>query len=119
MKQNKIIRFIPSIIWMIVIFYFSSRSTTGVPIAHNFQFIFFKSLHLIEYSILGFLLLFAFLNFKYTLIIGYLYAISDEIHQHFIIGRGSKFTDTLFDLVGIILGIFLFKLIYKFRIPRK
>lgn len=119
MKLNKIIRFLPAIIWMGIIFYFSSQSTTGVPISHNFQFLFFKSLHLIEYAILGFLLIFAFLNFKYTLITGYLYAISDEIHQRFVLGRGSKFTDTLFDLVGIILGIILFKFIYQRRISRK
>jgi len=116
---KKFIRFLPAIIWMSVIFYFSSRSTSNVPISHDFQFVFFKSLHLIEYAILGFLLLFAFLNFKYTLITGYLYAISDEIHQYFVPGRGSKFTDTIFDLSGVILGIFLFKLIYKFRVSRK
>ncbi len=117
--MKKIIRFIPAIIWMGVIFYFSSQSTSSVPVSRDFQFLFFKSLHLIEYGILGILLYYALSNLPITLIIAYIYALSDEIHQSFIPGRGSKFTDTLFDLVGIILGIFLFKFINQLRISRK
>lgn len=117
--MKKLIRFLPAIIWMTVIFYFSSQSTSGVPISYQYQFLFFKSLHLLEYSILGIFLYYALLNLPSTLIIGYLYALSDEIHQYFIPGRGSKFTDTLFDLIGIILGIFFFKFINQLRISRK
>jgi VanZ family protein len=117
--MNKIIRFLPAIFWMGIIFYFSSRSTSSVPISYQYQFLFFKSLHLIEYGILGILLFYALSSLPFTLLIAYLYALSDEIHQYFIPGRGSKFTDTLFDLAGIILGIFLFKFINQLRISRK
>jgi len=111
--MKKVIRFIPAIFWMLVIFYFSSKNTSSVPISHDLQFYFFKSLHLIEYSILGFLLFFAILKFNISLIIGYLYAISDEVHQFFVIGRSGKFTDTLFDLMGILIGLYLYKYIQK------
>jgi len=111
--MKKYIRYIPSILWMLVIFYFSSKNTSSVPIARDLQFYFFKSLHLIEYSILGFLLFFAFINFNISLITGYLYAISDEIHQLFVPGRSGKFTDTLFDLAGILIGLYIFKYIQK------
>jgi len=111
MKQY--FRFIPAILWMMVIYYFSSRNTSGVPIVHDLQFYFFKSLHLIEYSILGFLLFFAFVNFKISLVIGYIYAITDEIHQLFVVGRSGKFTDTLFDIAGILIGLYIYKYIQK------
>jgi len=111
--MKKYFRYIPAILWMLVIFYFSSRNTSGVPIAHNLQFYFFKSLHLIEYSILGFLVFFAFINFNISLITGYLYAISDEFHQSFVVGRSGKFTDTLFDLAGILIGLYIYKYIQK------
>jgi len=111
--MKKYFRFIPAILWMLVIFYFSSKNTSGVPISYDLQFYFFKSLHLIEYSILGFLLFFAFINFNVSLITGYLYAITDEIHQLFVIGRSGKFTDTLFDLTGILIGLSIYKYIQK------
>jgi VanZ family protein len=107
--MKKCLRFIPAIIWMIVIYYFSSRSTSNVSISYKYHFLFFKSLHLIEYAVLAFLLFFAFLNYKYTIFTAYLYAIFDEIHQHFIPGRNGKFSDTLFDLLGIIIGIYIYK----------
>ncbi len=71
------------------------------------RFLFFKLLHLGEYIILAILLFFAFLNFKISLILAYLFALSDEFHQTFIPGRTGKFTDTLFDLTGILLGLLL------------
>jgi len=111
--MKKYFRFIPAILWMILIFYFSSKNTSGVAIAHNLQFFFFKSLHLIEYSILGFLLFFAISKLNISLVVGYLYAISDEIHQHFVIGRTGKFSDTIFDLIGLLIGLYLFRYIQK------
>lgn len=42
-----------------------------------------------------------------SMIIGILYATSDEIHQAFIPGRGPLFTDVLIDTMGVTLGILL------------
>lgn len=41
-------------------------------------------------------------------LIGILYAISDEFHQHFINYREAQFTDVLIDTVGFTLGIIIF-----------
>ncbi len=112
---KKIIKFIPVTIWMLVIFYFSSRSTTGIGTNQTDRFLILKSFHLIEYSFLAFLLLFAVYKKKLAVIIGYLYAISDEIHQCFIIGRTGRFRDTLIDLIGILIGIFIFDKIFSFK----
>jgi len=101
----KLKKFIPALIWMLIIFYFSSRSTAGVGTNSTDRFYILKSFHLIEYATLGILLFYGFLKYKYTIITAYLYAISDEIHQSFIPGRNCKFTDTLIDLAGIIIGL--------------
>ncbi len=106
--MKKFIRFLPSLIWMGVIFYFSSRSTTGIGTNETSRFLILKSFHLIEYAVLAFLLLLAITNYKSVIFISYLYAISDEIHQSFILGRTGRFRDTLIDLIGILIGVFIF-----------
>ena len=110
--MKKILRFIPAIIWMGVIFYFSSRQTTGVGgDSYWTRFLILKSFHLIEYAILFLLILFALNSNLISIIVSYLYGVTDEIHQLFTPGRTSKFTDTLFDLSGIIIGFLALKYI--------
>ncbi|MDD2225086.1 MAG: VanZ family protein [Candidatus Shapirobacteria bacterium] len=114
MKINKIIRFIPSIIWMSVIFYFSSRQTTGIGGTNETnRFLILKSFHLIEYAFLAGLLSLAIFKKKWVILIAYLYAISDEIHQSFVPGRTSRLRDTLIDLIGILIGIFIIDKIFS------
>jgi len=86
---------------------------TGIP---NFNKIF----HLLEFIILGILLTRAFyhsyqcqcvnLIFIVILSIGIasLYAASDEWHQYFVPGRDCDFFDFVYDLVGSIVGVFLY-----------
>ena len=113
MKFKALIKFIPATIWMLVIFYFSSRSTTGVGYTGIERFLLFKTLHLIEYGLLAVLIIYPIQNLVPTIFYSYLYAISDEIHQYFTPGRGPKFTDTLIDLLGIIIGLLFFHFIRK------
>src|SRR3989344_7475105 len=105
---------LPAIIWMGIIFYFSSRLNTSVTGEFLFDFIFFKSLHMIEYAILYFLLFRAFYSIKnqqlaignkflYPLFISILYALSDEVHQTFVPTREGKVRDVIFDTAGILL----------------
>lgn len=49
----------------------------------------------------------------FSLIIGIVYASSDEIHQCFTPGRGPLLTDVIIDTMGIFLGILLVMLILK------
>lgn len=101
---------------MCVIFYFSSRSTAGI--GHNSvdRFLILKSFHLIEYGFLAVLLFFAFKKYGLTIIIAYLYAISDEFHQSFIPGRTPLFRDTLIDLLGILIGLFILRLLLRVKL---
>lgn len=48
-----------------------------------------------------------------TLIVGMLYAISDEIHQLFVKGRSGQITDILIDTVGVLFGIGVLLLVRK------
>lgn len=48
-----------------------------------------------------------------SIVIGIIYATSDEIHQFFIPGRAAKFTDVMIDTMGVALGITLVLLFLK------
>ena len=112
--MKKVIRFLPSIIWMGIIFYFSSRQTTGIGgDSYWWRFIILKSFHIIEYAILALLLFFAINNYNYSLLISVFYALSDEIHQSFVTGRQATLRDVFFDLSGIFLGLLIINLLLK------
>jgi VanZ family protein len=113
-KNHLVYRWIPSLVWMTVIFYFSSQSTSGV-ISNDptVRFYVFKSFHLIEYAVLGFLLMYASKKIKIALPLAYLFACTDEVHQYFTYIRTSKFSDTLIDLMGIVVGLLCYKIVKK------
>lgn len=118
--MKKIIRFIPALVWMSVIFYFSCRQTTGIGgDSYWLRFAILKSFHLIEYAILAIFLYFALKKQNPTILVGYLYGISDEIHQRFTLGRTSRFRDTLFDLAGVLIGVYIFKKLLKIKFLKK
>lgn len=49
----------------------------------------------------------------FVLLIGSIYAMSDELHQSFVPGRMPDIFDFLVDVIGIILSLFLFNLILQ------
>lgn len=100
---------------MLVIFYFSSSTTVDLGKTATASFFIYKSFHLIEYAFLSILLFFAFKEVKFPLIISYLYAMSDEVHQTIISGRTGCVRDTLIDLVGIIIGLIIAAQIKKIK----
>lgn len=76
-----------------------------------------KLAHFIEYFILG-LLVFNMIRcydkkIYIAIIICILYAVSDEIHQLFVVGRSCKIMDMLIDSMGSVSGILLFKRLIK------
>lgn len=74
-----------------------------------------KLAHFSIYTLVGLLLmtLISTYNLKeidkigISLIIGVIYASSDEIHQAFIPGRSAQITDVMLDSLGVLLGIFI------------
>lgn len=77
--------------------------------------------HAAVYLVLGVLVMNAFIMsgvkgykaFAFSLIFCILYAITDEIHQLFVPGRGTEVTDVLIDGIGALIGIGIYKAIYK------
>lgn len=128
--SKKIKKWVLVLIWMGIIFLFSSQNADkssennkfivymlnvlGIDINTilngNADFIIRKAAHFTEYFILYFLLYNALKeDFYFTpstifaLIITFLYASSDELHQSFIPGRGPSFKDVLIDTSGGVL----------------
>ena len=128
--MKKIISIISVIIWMIIIFIMSSFnseiSSNQSNIIVNFisnifnikninilSFIIRKLAHLTEYFILGLLLSNCLITYynknKYiSLLICFLYAFSDEIHQLFISGRCFQIRDIIIDTFGGLIGIIIY-----------
>jgi VanZ family protein len=72
-----------------------------------------KKAHFISYFVLGALVMNALDQKGYrkvplTLLICVLYAVSDEIHQTFVPGRGGNVIDVVLDSVGSLIGIGLY-----------
>lgn len=103
----------PSIIFMALIFYLSSRQKVSISNQYWLNFVFFKTLHMIGYAF------FQLLNFRATfsikryqssrkilflsVIISFLYAVSDEIHQTFVPTRSGTIRDVFIDTIGILI----------------
>jgi VanZ family protein len=73
-----------------------------------------KAAHCFEYAVLGALLFAGFFNssriaktVSSTFAAGVLYAISDEVHQHFVPGRTARFADVVIDTAGISIAVFV------------
>ena len=105
-------------------------STAQQSIVEAFQFIIRKSAHFLIYAILafnvcGFCSTFK-VNFKYLVLFPLLfsvaYAVSDELHQLFVIGRSCEFRDVLIDSAGAVLGVItlviFIKVIHKLQLRK-
>ncbi|WP_455683456.1 VanZ family protein [Thomasclavelia sp.] len=138
--MKKLKYFIPAICWMIFIFIMSHTNGNDSSNQSNFiakmilefinidqntlTFIIRKIAHMSEYAIL---LLFVYygihktIRYKYallgSLLISFIYACSDEIHQLFIPGRSGQFTDVLIDTSGALIMLLIIYLWQKRKEP--
>lgn len=86
-----------------------------------------KIAHFSIYTIVGALLMGFVSTYKIdemkriyiSIVIGIIYATSDEIHQAFIPDRAAKLTDVMLDTMGVALGICLILLLLKIVIKKK
>ncbi len=121
--MNKLLRYWgPPLVWMILIFFLSTQESTQVSDVYTWNFIFFKSLHVLEYAALYFLLFRATLqeNSKdqkkarlIALLITFAYAASDELHQTFVPTREGRLRDVGIDTIGMSLMYIYTK--YRFK----
>jgi len=82
-----------------------------------------KYAHFSSYLVLGLLVINAFSRskvigfkaFTFSFMFCILYAISDEVHQLFVPGRGAQVTDVLIDSFGAFVGIGMYGVVGKIR----
>lgn len=113
----------PPVLWMITIFLLSERQRVSVSETYTLNFLFFKTLHLIEYGSLFVMLYRALRNTTHTTernavisaaMLAVFYGVLDEFHQTFVPTREGKLRDVIIDGLGVgIAWIFLFKLVPK------
>lgn len=142
-KMWRIVSWGAVVFWMFLIFLLSSQGSvaTGelsmsvtekvadrVPIEQPdltfWNFMARRAAHVFLYFVLGILLCIAFSFtvekgwrvYFWAFGVGVLYAISDEFHQMFVPGRDADLADIFFDGVGLLLGLFIFRVFTLIRI---
>jgi VanZ family protein len=103
------------LVWAAVIFAFSSIPNLGTGLG-VWDTILRKGAHTLEYAILGALLLRAIRREAPAFLAGVGYAVTDEIHQHFVGGRHSSPVDVAIDSCGVLLGVLVFQFAAR-RVP--
>jgi VanZ family protein len=124
MKIHKWFRYISIIQLFIatgVCIFFSSQENITLPNIHKIDLI----LHFGAYFIYGLSLQVFFIALFYnksirrrkylifTILIGFLFAISDEIHQYFVPSRSADIYDLIMDWCGISLSLIFFNIVRK------
>lgn len=108
-------KYTPALLWMIFIFYLSSRHSAVSTDVYIITFAINKTLHLIEYAILVILFFYPLQKIKPSILYSLLFAVSDEIHQHFVPGRQGCVRDVFIDMLGILIGILIIHFWQKHR----
>jgi VanZ family protein len=104
----------PVVIWAAVIFGFSSIPSLSSGLG-TWDLVLRKIAHLTEYAVLGALLVRALARPWLALLLGALYATSDEFHQHFVRGRHAAWYDVVIDTVGVTIGIVAWRAVWRRR----
>jgi VanZ family protein len=94
----------PVVLWAAIIFAFSSIPSLGTGLG-GWDLVLRKLAHTAEYAVLGALLFRALRRPWPAIVVGALYATSDEVHQHFVQGRHGAWYDVLIDSVGVTIGV--------------
>ncbi len=119
--MNKILKnkFLPAIVWLVVILIVSGFPGDKVPEVPIWQFD--KLVHSVVYAILSITLLLAFQKpknrlktFAFIILFGIFYGGIMEILQHYIfINRSGNWYDFIANAIGAILGILMFPFVMK------
>jgi len=109
MPAKRFLVWVPTLMWMGVIFWFSSRSASQAAQVDWLDFFIKKTAHFVEYFILAVLLSSSLANslritlkqlLCIALAVSICYAASDEYHQSRVPGREPRVRDVTIDTVG-------------------
>jgi VanZ family protein len=103
---------LPVVLWAGVIFTISSVPSldSGLGV---WDTVLRKTAHAGEYAILGALLYRAVRREPAAIVLGSLYAVTDEVHQSFVSGRHGSPLDWLIDTAGVIAGVAVMSLLSR------
>ena len=109
-KKEAILRWLPALAWMALIFYLSSQPDLPGPPDPLWDLVFKKAAHFVTYAILAGLLARALAprpgSATMALILTVLYAVSDEFHQSFVPGRMPTARDVAIDAAGALFALY-------------
>jgi len=120
MLKNPLLRWLPSVLIMAVIFWLSSTPAAKLPSFGLLDFIVKKGGHMLGYGLLACAYWFGLRLEKrrwwLALLLAILYAISDEFHQSFVPGRHPSWVDVFgFDAGGALIALSLLQLWLRSR----
>ena len=108
-------RWLPSLLMMLAIFAFSSRTSNELPNFGGWDYFVKKSAHGIGYGLLALSYLHTLpgCNYKLSWFLAVLFSLTDEFHQSFVPGRRASLIDVLvFDNLGAMSALFLHHRLY-------
>lgn len=98
---------LPVVAWAGLIFALSSIPGLGTGLG-VWDLVLRKLAHAAEYAVLGLLLARAVAALP-AFALGLAYAVTDEVHQHFVEGRQGAARDVAVDAVGLVLGLVAYR----------
>ena len=116
-RRSPLAAWLPVVLWAAVIFAFSSVPSLGTDLG-TWDLILRKCAHLTEYAILGALLARATRSPGLALLLGGLYAVTDEVHQTFVEGRVGAPLDVAIDTIGALVGVLVWIRLARGRTAR-
>lgn len=119
-------RWLTFILWLGVIYYFSSLPDLRSGFATDWDLLLRKAAHMVEFAILAVLGVRVYPEsgnqgraILFGIVAAFLFAVADEWHQSFVAGRLGSWRDVGVDSVGILLGAAAYDRWLARRNPRK
>jgi len=109
---GKVGRWALVVVWMGVIFAFSSQPGYTLPNYGAWDIAVKKGAHVTEYAILGWLIQRALGAGRagwQAWLVAVAYAATDEVHQSLVAGRNARVTDVMIDAAGAVIGVVMGK----------
>jgi VanZ family protein len=122
--RRSLVRWIPALAWMALIFYLSAQQSLP-RLLDTLGALQSLAGHLVEYAVLALLLRWALDGVgvsnatAWALLLAMVYALTDEFHQYFVPGRKMDPLDLLTDAVGAAVALWLAGIVASRRAVRR
>ncbi|RMH00301.1 MAG: VanZ family protein [Chloroflexi bacterium] len=111
MKNNMLVRWLPAVAWMVMIFLVSNTPADEIPQLGVWDLLVKKGAHFLAYALLAVLVWRGSKRWQggwwWAVGITAVYAMTDEYHQTFVPGRHGNVWDVLIDTAGGLAGLYI------------